>query len=123
MKLPLARAEGKGTIDLGQRSIDYTFIPVLLEGENSSGLAIPVRIRGPWADPSIKPDLEKAIDLNFAEEKEELKQQAEEEVRRAIEDELGVVVEEGESVEDALEDAVEEKLKDEVERGLKSLFR
>ncbi|WP_111733478.1 AsmA family protein [Roseovarius amoyensis] len=123
MKLPLARAEGKGTIDLGQRSIDYMFIPVLLEGENSSGLAIPVRIRGSWADPSIKPDLEKAIDLNFAEEKEELKQQAEEEVRRAIEDELGVEVEEGESVEDALEDAVEEKLKDEVERGLKRLFR
>ena len=42
------------------------------------------------------------IDLNLAEEKEELKDRAEEEVRRAIGDELGVEVEEGQSLEDAL---------------------
>lgn len=119
LKLPLARAEGTGTVDLGGRSIDYLFTPVLLEGEDRDGLAIPVRIRGPWADPAIVPDLERAIDLNLAEEKEELKDRAEEEVRRAIGDELGVEVEEGQS----LEDALEEKLKDEVERGLKRLFR
>lgn len=119
MSLPLARAEGKGTVDLGARTIDYLFTPVLLEGEDRDGLAIPVRIRGPWADPAIVPDFEKAIDLNLAEEKEELKDRAEEEVRRAIGKELGVTVEEGQSLEDALED----KLKDEVERGLKKLFR
>jgi len=118
MKLPLARAEGKGVIGLGQRDIDYLFTPVLLEGEESKGLAIPVRIRGPWAEPSILPDLEKAIDLNFKEEKEKLEKKADEEVRRAMEEELGVTVEEGQSVEDALED----KLKGEVENELKKLF-
>ena len=49
MKLPLARAEGTGRIGLGARDIDYLITPVLLEGETSQGLAIPVRIRGPWA--------------------------------------------------------------------------
>lgn len=116
--LPLARAEGEGVIDLGARGIDYLFTPILLEGENRKGLAIPVRIRGPWADPRIIPDLEKAIDLNFAEEKEELKTKAEEEIRRAVEKELGVEVQEGQSVEDALED----KLKQEVEKELLKLF-
>lgn len=118
MKLPLAKAEGEGVIGLGQRNIDYLFTPVLLEGETSRGVAIPVRIRGPWADPSILPDLEKAIDLNFEEEKEELRTRAEEEVRRAVEKELGVEVEEGQSVEDAVED----RLKDEVEKELRKLF-
>jgi len=119
MRLPRARAGGKGVIGLGARDIDYLFVPVLLEGENRKGLAIPVRIRGPWADPSIRPDLEKAIDLNLAEEKEELKQKAEEEVRRAVANELGVELEEGQTVEDALRD----ELKNEVKRELRKLFR
>lgn len=118
MKLPLARAEGEGVVGLGQRDIDYLFTPVLLEGETARGIAIPVRIRGAWADPSIKPDLEKAIDANFEKEKEELKTRAEDEVRKAVEDELGVEPKEGQSVEDAAKD----KLKDEVENELKKLF-
>jgi AsmA protein len=118
MQLPLAKAEGSGVIGLGPRNIDYLFTPVLLEGENSKGLAIPVRVRGPWADPSIVPDLEKAMDLNFAEERRQLEEQAEQEVRRAVEEELGVQLEEGQDIEDALKDALE----DEALKGLKSLF-
>ena len=109
MSLPLAKAAGKGRVGLGARDIDYLFTPTLLEGENTRGLAIPVRIRGPWANPSIKPDLEKAIDLNFKEEKKELKAKAEKKINRAIQKELGVEVEEGQSVEDALKDKIEKK--------------
>lgn len=119
MRLPLARADGKGVVGIGARVIDYRFIPVLLEGENRKGLAIPVRIRGPWANPKIEPDLGKAIDLNLAEQKEKLRQKAADEVRRAVGKELGVSVEEGQS----LGDAAKDKLRDEVRKGLKKLFQ
>ncbi|WP_412507102.1 AsmA family protein [Roseovarius sp. SYSU LYC5161] len=118
LDLPLARAEGEGRIGLGARDIDYWITPVLLEGENRKGLAIPVRIRGPWSGPRILPDLEKAIDLNFEEEKEQLKDRAREEINRAVEKELGVTVEEGQSVEDALK----KKLEDEAKKELFKLF-
>ncbi|QYX57818.1 AsmA family protein [Roseovarius sp. SCSIO 43702] len=118
MSMPLARATGKGRIGLGARDLNYTFTPSLLEGESRKGLAIPVRIKGPWADPKIYPDLEAAIDLNFKEEKKELEKKAREEVEREVEKlvekELGVTVEEGQSVEDAIikeaEDALAKEL-------------
>lgn len=114
MSLPLASATGRGRIGLGAQDIDYVFTPVLLEGSNSRGLAIPVKIRGPWANPRIWPDLEDAIDLNFKEEKEEIekqvKQEVEKEVNKFVEKELGVTVEEGQSVEDAIQKEVEKEV-------------
>lgn len=118
MEMPFARATGKGGIGLGARNINYLFTPVLLQGETSRGLAIPVRIKGPWADPKITPDLGKAIDLNLSEERKELKEDVKQEVRRAVEKELGVEVQEGQSLEDALED----RLKEEVGKELLKLF-
>lgn len=114
MALPLARAEGTGRIGLGAQDIDYLFVPVLLEGESRKGLAIPVRIRGPWANPRITPDLEKAIDLNFREEKKELKEDARKEVKKLVEKELGVTVEDGQSVEDAIKKKAEEQVMKEI---------
>ena len=118
MSLPLARAEGTGRVGLGARDIDYLFTPVLLEGDNSRGLAIPVRIEGPWASPRIKPDLEKALDLNLKAEREELEQKAEERLEREVQKRLDVTPQEGQSVEDAVKD----KLKDKAERKLRKLF-
>ncbi|MFX0544080.1 AsmA family protein [Roseovarius sp. S1116L3] len=120
MSMPLASATGKGRIGLGARDIDYLFTPVLLQGENSRGLAIPVSITGPWSNPRIRPDLEKAIDLNFKEERKQLEKKAREEVEKEIdkfvEKELGVTVQEGQSVEDALKDNVKEQ-------AVKELFK
>lgn len=118
--MPLATATGEGRIGLGARDIDYLFTPVLLQGENSRGLAIPVRIRGPWSDPKIRPDLEKAIDLNFKEERKKLEAKARKEIDKEIdkfvEKELGVTVGEGQSVEDALRDNVKDQ-------AVKELFK
>ncbi|SLN68516.1 putative assembly protein [Roseovarius albus] len=110
MKLPLAKAEGKGRIGLGAQDIDYLFTPILLEGEARKGFAIPVRIRGPWSNPRIKPDLEKAIDLNFKEEKKKIESKAQDEVNRLLEDELDVKAEEGESIEDAVKKGIEKEI-------------
>lgn len=120
MTMPLATATGEGRIGLGARDIDYLFTPVLLQGESRRGLAIPVRIRGPWSGPKIRPDLDKAIDLNFKEEREKLEKKArkklDKEIDRFVEKELGVKVEEGKSVEDAIKEDVQEKV-------LKELFK
>lgn len=118
MSMPLARATGKGRIGLGAQDIDYMFTPVLLEGDTRKGLAIPVRIHGPWAKPRITPDIEKAIDLNFKEEKKEIKQEVKKEVSKFVEKELGVTVEEGQSV----EDAIKKEIEDQVVKELFKLF-
>ncbi|MEO0567702.1 MAG: AsmA family protein [Pseudomonadota bacterium] len=114
MVLPQASAAGEGRIGLGAQDIDYLFTPRLLDGGSSDGFAIPVRIRGPWSSPSILPDLEKALEANFEEEKKKLERKAEKEVQRA----LGIEQKEGQSFEDAAEDA----LKKEIGKGLKNLF-
>ena len=114
MNLPLAKATGTGRVGLGARDIDYLFTPVLLEGENRRGLAIPVRIRGPWANPRITPDLEKAIDMNLKEERKKLESKAKKEIKRAVEKKLGVTVEDGQSVEDAVKDKIEDRAKSEL---------
>lgn len=118
MVLPLARASGEGRVGLGARDIDYVFTPVLLDGGSGGGIAIPVNIRGPWANPRIKPDLEAAIDLNFKEEKKELERKARDEVEREVEKQLGLDRQEGQSLEDAAKDALEKEL----ERGILKLF-
>lgn len=106
MSMPLARAEGKGRIGLGAQDIDYLLTPVLLEGETTRGFAIPVRIRGPWVNPRIWPDIEEAINANFKAEKDKLEDKVEEEVTDFVKDELGLNLGEGQSVEDAIEEAV-----------------
>ncbi|MEX0312044.1 MAG: AsmA-like C-terminal region-containing protein, partial [Tateyamaria sp.] len=114
-------ARGAGRIGLGAQDIDYLFTPTALKGEDGPDLAIPVRIRGPWADPSIVPDLDAAIDLNLKEkidaETEKVKAKAEQQVREKVAEELGVT-DTGQS----LGDAAKEKLEDEVKKGLRSLF-
>lgn len=111
-------ARGAGKIGLSAQDIDYVFTPKALRANDGKGLAIPVRITGAWANPRIFPDLEAAIDLNFAEEKKKAQEKVKKEVQKAVERELGVTVEDGESVEDALE----KKLEDEVGKRLKRLF-
>lgn len=118
MRLPLARAEGAGRVGLGARDIDYLFTPVLLEGETSRGLAIPVRIRGAWADPRITPDLEKALDLNLKAERDALEDEAEDRLDREIRERLNLEAREGQS----LEDAVREKVEDRALKSLRKLF-
>ena len=74
------------------------------------GLAVPVRIVGPWAAPRIKPDLQAALDLNFADEKAEVQNKLE----QKLEERLGLQRQDGQSVEDAVKDKLEDKLKREL---------
>jgi len=112
MDLPSVQAKGAGTIGLGQQNIDYTFTPQI-KNDTDSGIAVPVRLKGPWADPKIWPDVEAIVNQNLAEEKKQLEEKA----KKAVADKLGVTTEEGQSIEKALEKKLEEKLNDKL-KGL-----
>lgn len=113
MDLPNVQAKGAGTVDLGGQSLNYTFTPQL-KNDSDTGLSVPVRIKGPWADPKIWPDLEAVVKQNFKEETKQLEEKA----KKAVADKLGVQAEEGQS----LEDAAKQKLEKEAEKQLRKLF-
>ncbi|MFY9465827.1 MAG: AsmA family protein [Lentibacter algarum] len=114
MTLPRIRATGKGVVGLGAQTINYVFTPVALKASSGKDLAFPVKIYGPWSNPKIIPDLSAAIDLNFKEKKEEVKQKVDTVIKQKVQEELGVSVGEGQSVEDAVKQGVEDKLKKEL---------
>ncbi|SDI64061.1 AsmA family protein [Lutimaribacter saemankumensis] len=122
MALPFAKATGQGQIDLGGQSIDYTVTPISLTARDGRGLQVPVRVRGPWADPKISIDLEKAVKQNFEAEIDAKEQEVKQKVEDKITDKLGVDRNADQSVEDAVKDKVEDKLKDELKKGLGKLF-
>jgi AsmA protein len=115
LKLPVISATGEGRVGLGARDIDYLFTPKTGGAEVEGGIVIPVRISGPWSDPKIRPDMEKAIDLNLKEEKDAAKKKVEDKVI----EKLGLQPEADQS----LEDATKKKLEDEVLKGLQNLFK
>ena len=116
MLLPNFDARGAGQVNLGAQTIDYTVTPKALRVNQGRGLAVPVRIVGPWADPKISADLKAAIDLNFQEEKDRAEERVKQKAEEKLEEELGVVRQEGQSVEDAVKDRIEDKLKEELFR-------
>ena len=115
LKLPVISATGEGRVGLGARDIDYLFTPKTGGAEVEGGIVIPVRISGPWSDPKIRPDMEKAIDLNLKEEKEAAKKKVEDKVK----EKLGLEPD----AEKSLEDSAKEKLEGEVLKGLEKLFK
>ena len=70
LKSPLLRVEGKGTVDLPQRSVNYRIDPKVVAslqgqgGGNASGLVVPVLVTGPWDNLSYRPDLEALVKQN-----------------------------------------------------------
>ncbi|MFN3622848.1 MAG: AsmA family protein [Hyphomicrobium sp.] len=65
---PHLHASGAGTIDLPQRSLDYTVKPKLvanLQGDggeqNAAGIEVPVHITGSWQQPEFAPDIAGAL--------------------------------------------------------------
>ncbi|MEL6978007.1 MAG: AsmA family protein [Pseudomonadota bacterium] len=61
---PLLRLTGAGAVDIGAQTVNYRAVPravASLTGQggdrDSAGIAFPLLITGPWADPSITPDL------------------------------------------------------------------
>lgn len=114
--LPSFETRGAGQIDIGNRNLDYTLTPNAKSARAGEGLAIPVRIHGSWEVPKFQPDLNAAVNLNFAEEKEALEAKAKERIeaeKQKLEERAK------EALGDALPNAknVEDALKKELEKG------
>lgn len=73
-------AKGKGYIELGAQTMDYLITPIAKEVGNAGTIEIPVRIKGPWSNLSIRPDLQAA--LNLENERKKLEEQARQEIER-----------------------------------------
>lgn len=102
-KSPLLRVDGKGKADLPKEWVDYLLtVKVVgsLEGQGGAGLqdlkgvAIPLRIKGAFADPGFNVELEDVI-------KDAVKQKVEDKVQEKVED----------KVKDKLDDKLKDQLK------------
>ncbi|MCR9126605.1 MAG: AsmA family protein [Rhodobacteraceae bacterium] len=106
------RAEGSGRIGLGARDLDYLFTPIALRARSGQGVAIPVRIAGPWSAPRFYPDLSEALKLNADGKVEEIREEVREKVEQKLLDELDTTRTDGKSLEDTVKDALEQKARD-----------
>ncbi|MDP5219289.1 AsmA family protein [Ruegeria sp. 2205SS24-7] len=118
LKLDNYRADGKGRIGIGARDIDYLFTPVLLRANSGKGREVPIRINGPWSDPSIRPDLKKVIEAAAEAELDKVADTAKKALHGKLGEELDAPVENTADVEKALKN----KLEEEAKKGLLKLF-
>ncbi|MGB0713848.1 MAG: AsmA family protein, partial [Gammaproteobacteria bacterium] len=113
--LPLLRVTGDGTANLNDNTADYTVgakVVATSKGQGGkdlaelNGVTIPVKIKGPFDDPDIKPDLAGILkSLAVKKVKEKVKEKVEAKIK------------------DKVQDKVQDKIKDQVgEQLLKGLF-
>jgi len=118
MSLDNFRADGKGKVNIGARTINYLFTPTALRANSGQGVSVPVKIVGPWDNPSIKPDLSKVIEAAAEGKLKDIEKDAKQKVLKKVGDELGTTVTETESAEEALKN----KLEEEAKKGLLKLL-
>jgi AsmA protein len=118
MSLDNFRADGAGRVGIGARDIDYLFTPVALRANSGEGIAVPVRIVGPWSDPSIRPDLTKVIEAAAEGKLKDLENDTKTKVLEKVGSELDTTITDADQIEDVLKD----KLEEEAKKGLLKLF-
>ena len=139
LQAPLLRASGRGSADLNNETVDYQVDAKLVgsvkgqEGEAAdelAGLAIPVSIKGPFADPKIDVLLDEMLKARADAEKEALKAKADAEkakLKAEIEAEKKKIADQLEAEKKALAEskkleAEKDKLKQKLEDKLNKLF-
>jgi len=123
--LPNFETTGRGQVDLGNRSLDYTISPKATKARGGEGISVPLRIQGSWDKPKLTPDMQAVIDQNLAKEKAELEAKTKEKIEAEkkkleakVKEKLGVSSQDGQSV----EDAVRQKIEEEAKKGLLNLL-
>ncbi len=123
---PLMTAAGRGTVDVGQQTLNYTLTPATLQGaDGTGGVKVPLNISGTWANPKFGLDLKALADQNLEKEQAALKARLEAEraaaearLKAQAEKALGTKAKPGESAQDVLR----RKLEGEVKKGLFDLL-
>jgi len=131
-ELPFLQVTGRGSVNLGEATVDYTASARVLEKpEFASGATdaeldefteavIPLSISGPLSEPTIRPDIgglvKKRLQQEVQERGDELKQ-------RALDKLLGGDDEEAEDAAEGEEQSAEDAVKEELENKLKNLLK
>ncbi|WP_333684210.1 AsmA family protein [Pontibaca methylaminivorans] len=118
LNLPNYRTEGEGRIGIGARDLDYVITPIALRANAGEGLRIPIRFKGSWDDPKIRPDVKSVIEQGTGVSREELEAKAKDKLREKLEKELRMQPGDDRDPVDALKD----RLEDEARKGLLKLF-
>jgi len=129
---PWGEVVGEGTVNLGARTLSYRLTPAVLRGEDGAAIRVPILVSGPWADPTIRPDLEFLAEQELAEQRERLEAEArarldaeaarlEEQARNRANELLGTRFD-AETTEDEARDAIEQRLREEAEQQLLRLL-
>lgn len=128
--------DGRGSVDLGNRTLDYRVTPVALQDpETGRALRVPLVISGPWDAPRFRLDLEGLAEERLREERERLEARAREEAARLeaeararaeveLQRRLGIELErqDGQSTRDALQEELRGRAEEEIGRGLRRLL-
>ncbi len=136
-ELPFLRVTGAGTVDLAAATLDYGLSarvlerPDFIEGASDEELAeyteavIPIRLTGPLADPSVRPDVEGML-------REEVKgriEQEKERLEKKLLERLGIAPDDGAAPADGEEPAPEgesaeeeESVEEQLKKKLKDLL-
>ena len=94
---PLLRVSGKGTVDLPRHTQDYlltTKIVGSLQGQGGKdlkdlkGIAIPVRIKGSFAEPKFKVELDKVLQDAVKKKAQEKLNKKKDELKNKLEDQF-----------------------------------
>lgn len=118
LALPDFRVEGSGRVGLGARDIDYLISPIALNANSGEGLAIPIRIRGSWDAPDIRPDLEAALEAKASVKLDDLEDEARASVEQKLREELDINPEDDQDLEESIKDRADEELRN----GLRKLL-
>jgi len=118
MSLPNFRVTGTGHIGLFAQDLDYRLTPTALRPRGGQGLSLPIRIRGPWADPSISPEIENLFKDQIDSKLESVRAEAKSQVQHKLSEELETHV----ADENELKDAAKSRLKDKARGGLLKLL-
>ena len=108
LKAPLLTAAGRGTVNIGARTLDYTVTPTAMPKADGTGaLTVPVHFSGPWARPKF------ALDVNG------IRGGKIDQAKQDLEKKLGIDPQNGQST----KDAVKQKLEEQAKKGLLKLFK
>ncbi len=88
---PLIRVTGEGSVDMPQQAVDYMLTSRLVASSvgqgaagDESGLAIPVSVKGPWADVKVSPKLSGALKEKSKAKVEEVKQEGKQRLQQEL---------------------------------------
>ena len=112
-------ATGSGTVGIGARDLDFRLRPTaVIKGGKVGGVAVPLLISGPWANPKFRLDLETVAQEKLDAEAAKLKDKAE----AALAEQLGIEQQAGETLQDAGRRKLNDAIEDEAARALEKLL-